>query len=114
LLIQQTDRGLRALWMPVRPDNDGEKEQMEAIIAGQKRGQPVHPSGDLASYLDGMFIKNAAPLMTHGDPRAFLTTKGNTAQLLRVQKGYVLIAATEHWTGRPERIILAYFWNQAR
>jgi len=114
LQIKATDRGMRALWMPVRPDNNGEKAQLEAIIARQKGGDPANASADLAAYLGGMFMKIGAPLKSGGDNRAFLSTKGNTAQLLRVQEGYVLIVATEHWTGIPEKIILAYFWSRAR
>lgn len=114
LHIKAERDGLHALWMPVRPDNDGERVQMEGLIARQKGGGVAEPPEDLAAYLAGMFTKHAVPLKYCGTRRAYLSTKGNTAQLLRVREGYVLIVATEHWTGRPERIILAYFWNRTR
>lgn len=108
--LRPTEGRLAGYWAPVKPDNDEERVQLEAILTqGRKGEKPVIPAG-LMQYLGTLFPKGAQPLFLR-DGVAFLKQGGNVAMLRRVREGVVLIVATEHWTGKPSPVIIAMFWG---
>lgn len=100
-------------WMPIRPDNPKEKDEMLSFIATLKKGQKLALPKDFRDFLDGMQKKLANPLIVRNGNNYFLKFENHVAWLKRTSSGIVLISTREHISGKPGTVIMAYFWNRS-